>query len=133
MFVLVVEDDPTFVLELSDTIRKLPGEPQISIARSRDSAAEYLTTSFFDVIILDLRIPTTDGALDADVRHGHTVFALSRTLAPGTPIRVLTGSPAEDFIPDLLASQQQMDIWGEQRKVGTVDFLQKYRFKVQIR
>ena len=29
---------------------------------------------FLDLIILDLKIPTISGALDADSEHGHAVF-----------------------------------------------------------
>jgi hypothetical protein len=40
---------------------------------------------------------------------------------------VLTGSPVEDFIPAMLQQKQQVDIWSEGWKVGSVDFLRKYK------
>ena len=107
---------------------ELPGAPGIKIAGSRTAAIELLAREFFDLVILDLKIPTIDGALDADPQHGHAVFAHARTVVPGTPVFVLTGSPAEDFIPALLKQQQQVDVWSEGRKVGTIDFLKKYKF-----
>ena len=128
MFVLIVEDEEAFIEEILEVLTSLPGNTEVKIARSRDGAFSFLDSDFFDLVILDLKIPTIDGALDADPRHGHAVFGKARSAAPGTPIFVLTGSPAEDFIPDLLKHQQQLDIWSEGRKVGTVDFLQKYRF-----
>ena len=82
-------------------------------------------SDFFDLIVLDLKIPTIDGALDANPQHGHAVFARAQSVAPGTPVFVLTGSPAEDFIPAMLRQQQQVDVWSEGRKVGTIGFLQK--------
>jgi hypothetical protein len=76
-----------------------------------------------------LKIPTVDGALDAEPAHGHYVFAQAKAAVPGTPILVLTGSPAEDFIPAMLGASQQIDIWSEGRAVGTVDFLKKYKLE----
>lgn len=128
LHVLIVEDDDDFVDELRETIAALPGDSIIRVAGSRDQAYEMLDDDFLDLVILDLKIPTVSGALDADPEHGHAVFTRIRTVAPGTPIFVLTGSPAEDFIPELLSNQQQMDIWSEGRKTGTILFLRKLNF-----
>ena len=129
MRVLIVEDDQAFVDELRRTLNGLTHAPNlISVAQSRDSAYAQLERDFFDLLILDLRIPTVEGALDAAPSHGLAVFSRARKVAPGTPVFVLTGSPAEEFIPDLLAGQQQVDVWGEGRKIGIVNFLPKYRF-----
>ncbi|MCY4136862.1 MAG: response regulator [Rhodobacteraceae bacterium] len=126
LHVLIVEDDDDFVDELRATIAALPGDSNISIAGSRDQAYEKLGDDFLDLVILDLKIPTVSGGLDADATHGHAVFNRIRTVAPGTPIFVLTGSPAEDFIPALLSNQQQIDIWSEGRTTGTILFLRKF-------
>jgi CheY-like chemotaxis protein len=126
-FVLIVEDEADFIDELSQVFAELPSHTKLSVANSRETAFALLETEFFDLIVLDLKIPTIDGALDADPRHGHAVFARAQIIAPGTPILVLTGSPAEDFIPTMLQGKQQVDIWGEGRTVGTVIFLQKIR------
>jgi len=126
--ILLVEDEPEFVLETQQVFNELPGGVTIKVASSRGSAFDLLDREFFDLIVLDLKIPTVDGTLDADPMHGHAVFSHARRAAPGTPIFVLTGSPAEDFIPTLLKQQQQVDIWSEGRKIGTVDFLKKYQF-----
>ena len=127
LHVLIIEDDDAFVDELYEIISSLPGENEIEVAASRDEAYGKLENSFLDLVILDLKIPTVTGALDADPEHGHAVFNRIRTVAPGTPIFVLTGSPAEDFLSDLvLQHQQQIDIWSEGRKTGTILFLKKY-------
>ena len=125
LHVLIVEDDDDFVDELRETIATLPGDSNIRIAGSRDQAYEMLDDEFLDLVILDLKIPTVSDGLDADPEHGHAVFNRIRTVAPGTPIFILTGSPAEDFIPALLSNQQQIDIWSEGRKTGTILFLRK--------
>lgn len=129
MFVLVVEDEQDWVEAISRALAGFPGSRQISVAYSRDAALQRLDREFFDLVLLDLRIPTTDGALDADPKHGQAVFAALQQKAPGTPCFVLTGSPAEDFIQDLLGGHEQVDIWGQGQKLGTVEFLKKYRFE----
>lgn len=127
-FILIVEDDQTFINALTLKLTGLSNRIQVSVARSRDSAIAQLAGGYFDLIVLDLKIPTVDDRPDADVTHGHAVFAKSQELAPGTAIFVLTGSPAEDFIPALLQRAQQVDVWGEGRRIKTVDFLPKHRF-----
>lgn len=128
MRVLVVEDDQDFVDELLLVLANLDGPPEVTTVRSRNSACERLEKEFYDLVVLDLKIPTIDEALDANPDHGRAVFGRALQLAPGTPIFVLTGSPAEDFIPEMLERQRQIDIWGESREVGTVSFLAKSRF-----
>jgi len=125
LHLLIVEDDDDFVDELRRTIENLPGDKNIRVAGSRNQAYEMLDESFLDLVILDLKIPTVSGALDADPKHGHAVFNRIRSVAPGTPIFVLTGSPAEDFISELLGNQKQIDIWSEGRESGTILFLRK--------
>lgn len=126
LHVLIVEDDDDFVDELRQIISGLPGTSDVRVARSRNEAYKMLEEGFLDLAILDLKIPTVSGALDADPEHGHAVFHRIRNRAPGAPIFVLTGSPAEDFVAELLENQQQIDIWSEGRKTGTILFLKKY-------
>lgn len=127
-YVLVVEDDLNFIGAIKEVLKDLSPGANVRVAHSRDEALTLLAESFFDIIILDLSIPTTEGALDANSQHGFSVFRRAQTIASGTPVVVLTGSPAEDFIPELLDSARQVDVWGENRNVRTVDFLPKYQF-----
>ena len=125
--ILVVEDDADFVNELRLIVSSLPCRSEIRVAHSRDEAFEMLQNGFLDLVILDLKIPTLNGALDENPEHGHAVFNRILTSAPGTPIFVLTGSPAEAFLSDLaLRHVQQIDIWSTGNKSGTVLFLKKY-------
>lgn len=127
LHVLIVEDDDDFVEEIREIVAALPGQCDVRVAGSRDQAYTMLEDGFLDLVILDLKVPTVSGALDADPEHGHAVFNRVRTVAPGTPIFVLTGSPAEDFLSDLvLKNQQQIDIWSQGRTTGTILFLRKY-------
>jgi CheY-like chemotaxis protein len=125
MRILLVEDDPTFLTDVVPVLQDLAGGPDVVVAMSRDSALQKLTDEFFDLIILDMKLPSVDGALDAAVAHGRAVFARSTAIAPGTPIFILTGSSGDDFFPDLLGRAAQVDIWGEDRKIRTVDYLPK--------
>ena len=125
--VLIVEDEDDFVTEIREIFDLLPGEYEVKVGRSREEAFSLIDGDFLDLVILDLKIPTINGALDADSEHGNAVFYRIRLLAPGTPIFILTGSPAEDFIPVLLKHQQQIDIWSEGRKTGNILFLKKYK------
>ena len=127
MFALLVEDDPGFVRNIKAILSDLHPGHEIIVARSRDSASDAITARFFDLIILDLKIPTIDGALDANPVHGHSVFAHACSHAPGTPIFVLTGSPAEDFIAPMLKQAEQVDIWSQGTRVSTVNFLPKFK------
>ena len=124
---LIIEDEEDFIDELYSIIDKLPCEVHQKTARSRDEAYSQIAASFLDLVILDLTIPTVNGALDADPEHGHAVFNRIRVDAPGTPIFVLTGSPVEDFIPNLLANTQKIDIWSEGKQVSNIFFQRKYR------
>jgi CheY-like chemotaxis protein len=126
--VLIVEDEADTIEELRQVFAELPGAAELTIATNRDSALTLLESMFFDLVVLDLKIPTIDGALDANPEYGHAVFARANSVAPGTPIFVLTGSQAEDFIPAMLQQQQQVDIWGEGRQIGNIVFLKKLKF-----
>jgi CheY-like chemotaxis protein len=128
MRVLLIEDDQDFIDAVSQVLSEITGSPTVCVARSKGGAELSLKNDFFDLILLDLKIPTEDGLLDADPQHGRATFYAARQQAPGTPIFVLTGSPAEDFIEDFLQGSQQVDIWSEGHQTQTVQFLQKYRF-----
>jgi CheY-like chemotaxis protein len=127
MRILIVEDDEDFTLTLRSIVKGLTGAPEVEIARSRDSAIYALQHQFFDLILLDLKIPPTDGYLTPDAEHGHAVFTKSQELAPGTPVFVLTASPAEDFLDKLLARHERVDLWGSNEKFDIINFVPKWR------
>lgn len=124
-YVLPVEDDEDYIAELSTIFDGLKTRGQLTIARNRDEARVLLDREFYDFAILDLKIPTTHGTLDLDTEHGKFIFHHARKVTPGTKLLVLTSSPSEDFIADLLTQKHDADIWGEGVKVDTVEFLRK--------
>ena len=125
MRILVVEDDKTFLEGLIPILRGLGNDIEVIEARSKESAQTRLGAEFFDLILLDLTIPTADGLLDLNIRHGHAVFGSSIVLARGMPVFFLTGSSAENVFPDLIAHAKQVDVWGAGLSRPTVDHLPK--------
>ncbi|MGZ2421233.1 phosphotransferase [Rhizobium laguerreae] len=123
--VLIVEDDEDYITELTAIFRGLAAPSRLTIARSREEARELLDSSFYDFAILDLKIPTGDGTLDLDSSYGKFIFHHARKVTPGTKLLVLTSSPSDDFIADLLTQKHDADIWGEGANVDTVEFLRK--------
>ncbi len=126
--ILVVEDDPDFIRDIWEVLRTLSPGCDVKVSQSRDSAFARLNDEFFDLVVLDLNLPTSDGMLNGDSQHGFAVFSRVRSVATGTPVFVLTGSSADDFISELVKSSNQIDVWGEGRAVSTVNFLQKFKF-----
>jgi CheY-like chemotaxis protein len=127
--VLVVEDDNDFYEDVAAVLGDYGQNVSVTRVSTRDAALAALNDAFFDLVVLDLRIPPTAESLDTDPLHGRAVFGAIRTTAPGTPVVVLTGSPAEEFIPDMLRQAQSVDIWSTGEKAGTVDFLRKVDFE----
>jgi CheY-like chemotaxis protein len=126
--ILVIEDDRDFLDDLELALSSLAGDVEFEVAASRDTALGSISRHFFDLIILDLTIPTIDGALDASIEHGNAVFGQCQVIAPGTPIFILTGSTADEIFADLLGRKETGHFWGEEARRGSVDFLQKRRF-----
>lgn len=123
--ILIVEDDDDYVTEIHNILEGLGAPYRAVVARNRDEALARLDSEFFDFAILDLKIPTGDNSLDLDPEHGKALFHHARRVTPGTKLLVLTSSPSDDFIADLLTQKHDADIWGEGAKVDTVEFLRK--------
>lgn len=123
--ILIVEDDENYVSELTAILKGVSVPVHITVAASREEARAHLDERFFDFAILDLKIPTGEGTLDLDPEHGKWIFHYARKVTPGTKLLVLTSSPSEGFIADLLTQKHDADIWSEGTKVDTVEFLRK--------
>ena len=99
-------------------LRSLGDNVEITEAHGACSSSSKSEDRFFDLVLLDLTIPTSDGLLDLNILHGYSVFAQAQLVANGTPVFILTGSSAENLFPDLIARAQQVDVWGDGAKTN---------------
>jgi len=131
MRILLIEDDQCFLPGVEPTLKEISGAAEnLTIVKSRDStiAAIDAVTSrneFYDIFILDLSIPTIDGKADDEVDHGMTVFYYLEHYAPRTPIFILTGSDVNPIVNKLLSHAEQVDVWGNRRRIPTVQVKSK--------
>jgi CheY-like chemotaxis protein len=127
MKILIVEDDFEYVKNIQATLCSIRDDIEFSFAENRNAAIESIDKNFYDLMVLDLKIPTDVGELDEEPEHGYAVFEFARRRAPGTPLFVLTGSPAESFIEKLQENISQVDIWGSGQLPST-RFLAKHKY-----
>jgi CheY-like chemotaxis protein len=111
MNLLIVEDDENTIAMFEEEFP--PGGPCVAaFARSKDSAEAFLSAQIFDFIVLDLKIPTQDRNLDADMSHGLAVHALIQKSAPGTPILVFSAFGTFQLASTLAERSPRLDVWG---------------------
>jgi CheY-like chemotaxis protein len=124
MRLLLVEDDPTYLAELTERLSQINGMTLV-VAKSRDAAMEYLNGDRFDLIVSDLRIPTRDGELDLEVEHGESVVAVARGKLPGTPIIILSAFGTIPRAVELVRGAPRRDLIGDRVEDVLVDYLTK--------
>lgn len=137
MKILLVEDNSSVAEETKAEIEKIIGSSSVLTAASKESAYSAINLDFFDLIVLDLSLPPTDGSMDDDVAHGEAVFGFCQTHAPGTPICFLTGSSTHRFVMQLLNQHSnRQDFWGDGEltsspkvfpKIDLIEFLDHVR------
>lgn len=127
MKILIIEDDNDFVDSLKKIVLTISDQAHITSTNNLTKAIDLIKNIFFDLIILDLNIPVTEYSLDGDPSHGHSAFTNARLEAPGTPVIVLTGSSAEDFIDSMLRMGERTDIWGGGIPMQLVAFHPKHK------
>jgi CheY-like chemotaxis protein len=102
MRLLLVEDKIDFARTVEQRLRATIPQCETVWAGSRDAALrEVAFSEHFDLVILDRRIPTSDGVLDDHAEHGWSVFQSVREKSLGTPVWFLTGNEDPDFAADL--------------------------------
>lgn len=112
MKLLIVEDNKTNIDLFNEVLGKY-GDLEFVVVESRDSAFIAVEGQQFDLIILDLKIPTADGALDAHTTHGLSVHSRIREICIGTPVIFCSGFGDLSFLGELLADSDKWDIWGK--------------------
>ncbi|MCK3775233.1 phosphotransferase [Ensifer sesbaniae] len=91
-----MEDKAEYAKIIATKLGALP-DCDVIWTKSRNSAEVVLREEDFDLIIIDRRIPSADGALDDSPEHGFRVFQVARELCEGTPVWFLTGTEDPDF------------------------------------
>lgn len=127
MRILLVEDDRDFVDGIKPMLEAI-GNVIVTVAESRDVAFrifDELPNVFIDIVVLDLKLPTSNSSFDASVDHGQAVFSRAIQSAPGVPLILLTGSSVEQFARKLVRTARQEDVWGEGQTMSTIDVFPK--------
>lgn len=124
MKVLIVEDDKSTVELLEQELQKIPNVKFVT-AGSKASAFAALERQHFDLVINDLKVPTVDDALDADISHGLAVHERVRECLSGTPILILTGHGTTDLAVSLYERSPRFDVWGSKSEVSLIRYFDK--------
>jgi CheY-like chemotaxis protein len=127
MKLLVVEDDETTADFLAEQFKKIPRVEAV-FAKSRDSAFVMLDSFSFDLVVLDLKLPSTDNALDAEPVHGLAIHAAILDKSRGTPVIVFSGFGTLQLVNELLTNCERHDIFGG----GSVRLMTTFKEKSQM-
>jgi CheY-like chemotaxis protein len=124
MRLLIVEDNEENIALFESELAKDQAITAV-YARSRDAAMQAIDQETFDLIVLDLKIPTADSRLDEQTDHGLAVHAFVREKARGTPILVFSAFGNIRLATNLTEKSDREDIWG----VGEPQQLTQFREK----
>src|SRR5687768_6540018 len=112
MRVLLIEDNQDVIGVFRDFARR--ESILITVAASQESALVELEAMDheFDLAVCDLKIPTTDGAIDDEVSLGLGVLRTALARWPGVPVIVLSAFGTLDMVADMLLAARQRDVYG---------------------
>lgn len=124
MRVFFLEDDLDFAKEILAKAKEL-GVSEVVHVRNRDEAIQEIDKKeFFDLAILDLRVPPSDPGTP-DSTHGNAVFEHIRRARPGTPIWFLTAFHADNEIVEKFGVASKGDVFGSGNVQPLVDVIPK--------
>ena len=86
--VLIVDDDPALLQALSETLELRAQQVAVDTADSARAALERLSTTDYDAIVADIKMPGMDGL---------ELLAHIRELRPDTPTLLITGHGEHDL------------------------------------
>lgn len=112
--ILIVEDEDRSLKDTIAILESVVDDLQVVVALSRDDAITTLEQEDFDLIICDLRIPTTTNDLDVDETHGLAVHAAAQECCPGTPLIFLTAFATPRNIRQQLSTGMVADFYGRE-------------------
>jgi DNA-binding NarL/FixJ family response regulator len=124
--ILFVEDNAGFAGDLRRAISEVLGITDVLTVADKESAIDALMSDeIIDLVVLDLAIPPSKQTDSAHPEHGQSVFYDARSLRPGTPIFILTGSEADKFSRGLAKLGNQVRLWGDSTPIETVSYFLK--------
>ncbi|MYN18492.1 response regulator [Rugamonas sp. FT107W] len=94
---LLVEDDDPKLDQVVYFLENLPSQLQVTVAKSLNSACNLIDREYFDIILLDMSLPTFDGRKTAGSNGrqktfgGKEVLMYLWELEIDTPVYVITG------------------------------------------
>ncbi len=125
MQILFVEDNSSYADTLISVVNvKLPGVSW-DVVDNSGSAEELLARNFYDLVILDLCMPSIPSGLEKNVENGQRLFYKIQKLMPGTPIYILTGSDLDSFATGLSRHGERVRLWGAKQEFPTVLYFRK--------
>lgn len=111
---LLVEDEKPRIDAVIGQLEAAFGAGAVDVAEDRDSAIAFISARPYDLVVLDQRIPSGPGQLNADVVHGRAVLEHIRGEAPHTVVYFLTALPMEDeYIDQIVEQGEKLDIYGD--------------------
>lgn len=111
--ILLVEDEDPSIASTRAMLDRADPACDLRIARSRETAITALDSEAFDLVLCDVRIPVTDGALGAEEEHGLAVHRHARSTCPGTPLVFLTGFATSRATRTELSAGPNAEMYGE--------------------
>src|SRR5690348_252846 len=79
---LVIDDDPTLLVALPETLRSKLQDCVVDTADTPDKALQFVQDKAYDAIISDIRMPGMDGVM---------LTMKMREIQPSTPVILITG------------------------------------------
>lgn len=125
MQILFVEDNSSYADTLVSAVKDKFPEITWVVVDNSSSAEALLDKNYYDLIILDLCMPSVPSGLEKVVENGQQLFYSVQRLMPGTPIYILTGSELDSFATNLLRHGERIKLWGAVREFSTVLYFRK--------
>lgn len=125
--ILLIEDEIEISSFIKDNLKKVNERIDVIIVNNKMDAIEYLKNNdiFFDMISLDLQIPSNEGLLDKCPENGLHVLAEAKRYASGTPLVMLTGTSTIKMLNDFLRHVTNLKIWQDDAIYPTVSHYEK--------
>lgn len=121
--VLLVDDEHHVAAAV---VNALGPDHEVVRAASRDEALALIEgTTHFDVVVCDLRMPSSTGQGDLSEEYGKAVFAELVVRRSGTPVWVCSGFADDDFTEALMRDTRSGDPFGTGESVRLVEKFRK--------